>query len=271
MKINKKTSFIFLGVILIFGITINSQFISDSKFLPLTTIISFRRQHNNPFISFSVPSPNIQTDNAGQASTININGTTVSISNFVIGNGNNRILIANLISSNSSISNISVSYGSQALTLLTSYNPGTPILINYIYYLINPTISSTTSLTASWTGNSQVSIIGTSYFNVNQTSPFGTISTTNQIVSSSQIYITYNVTIATSWILNFTGSNNGVNNLFSAPSPNVLDIQIINTGFGMGNCTCHFPATSIGNINTIVNFIQSVQDNSMISVEMFKA
>lgn len=100
--------------------------------------------------------------------------------------GSDRILIVSLFV-NGSISGLSITYNSVAMTLLDSISDGTYYL--YMYYLLAPSTGANT-VSASWTTSRGVLGSSVSYTSVNQSAPFGTGAKTNNTSSPTSVDIT---------------------------------------------------------------------------------
>ena len=111
-------------------------------------------------------------------------GTTTTISNFTVGSGYLRLLVVGA-TSNVSLADATVTYDGTSLTEVSGGSSACKL-----FYLLNPDIGSgDIVLTTSSSGNN---VIGaTSWFNVNPTTPFGTL------VAASGTGTTATVTVTT--------------------------------------------------------------------------
>lgn len=101
--------------------------------------------------------------------------TTVTISNFTVAAGNNRILIVR-VSTSKIVPTTSVTFGGVALTSLDSHRPGGSETEPTVaaYYLLNPSVSTADIVFTGSVSNDLV-IGASSYTDINLLDPFGTI------------------------------------------------------------------------------------------------
>lgn len=213
------------------------------------------RQHNNPFISFSKALA-IAFDHSDEVNALS--ASTVKCTSFPVGSGKNIAMIV-LVLSSENASPTSVTFGSTDFTankIFTGALSGS--ISNYtvnIYYLINP--SGTQDVTATFgASHTQIRIAALTYSGVDQTTPFGTVSSHN-VTSATSDSIALTTTKDNSWIVTFSTP--------SVPNPTatapLVTRQSVNTG------AADRTTTTAGSYTVAWTF--SSCDESMQAVEIF--
>jgi hypothetical protein len=140
--------------------------------------------------SLKKPLADIVFDNAGNATG---NSTSITISNFAVGNGSNRILLVTVMTNNFA-SSTTVTFNNISLTLLDSYQPatgnwGTVAGMKLFYLLDPPNVTANIVITSGTSTFLWAS--AASYSGVAQTSTFGTV---NKVRKGATSPINFSVT-----------------------------------------------------------------------------
>ena len=170
----------------------------------LVGIIYFSKYQQQAFASVNVDS-----------SSSPPNGVTNNLTwQHTTGNNPNRILIVGVGGAGNSVS--SITYNGTALTFLASQNTGDPGAVQ-VWYLKNPPVGTFTVVV---NGNIDYGAGATTYYNVDLTTPFGTITKNNSVASGSQLSTTVTVsgTNTNQLVADFLAVSDGVGLSFTPQS-----------------------------------------------------
>ncbi|HSW97438.1 MAG TPA: SdrD B-like domain-containing protein [Candidatus Saccharimonadales bacterium] len=151
------------------------------------------------------------------------NSTTISW-NHTVGTQSNRLLMVQIVTYDPTYNVSAVTYNGVSLTQLNE-TPcgGTTSCKNEVWYLLNPT-SGTHTITATTSNAAHLTGAAVSFYNVNQSTPFGTPATTAGHTTTSSVTATTN---ASQYAIDFYG--NQAYSTFT-PTPGSGQTQLINVG-----------------------------------------
>ncbi|MEI7750069.1 MAG: hypothetical protein WCJ25_03630, partial [Candidatus Moraniibacteriota bacterium] len=126
--------------------------------------------------------PSVTYDTAASAG-LYCAGTTVTVS-LTVGNNSSRVVIADIISTLGGAPT-SAAYAGSAMTLLQTDKTST----HFVYYLLSPSTGTNNLVVTFPSSCGQYAVGGTSFYNVNQSSPFGPVSVDDGTGTSSTLSI----------------------------------------------------------------------------------
>ena len=148
---------------------------------------------NNSFVR-------ITKDGSSQSINTATNGTTL-VKSITIGNNSNRILIVSTGAYNLHPTVSGVTLGSQNFVKAISASHSSHAFKTELWYLINPTVG-TADITVTWSSTAgRRGITGTSFYNVDQSSPIGVTNTVDSGGQSSTVSGTITPTTAGSMVI----------------------------------------------------------------------
>lgn len=125
--------------------------------------------------------------------TVTISPFSVTLSNFTVGSGTNKVLIVGIESSSGTVSG--VTYGGVALTQIVSKSN----TVNTEFWILKNPTSGSADLVVSMSGSSTVIVGAYSFFGVDQINTTPTTTTNSDIANNPSITIINNN--AFSWVL----------------------------------------------------------------------
>jgi hypothetical protein len=187
---------------------------------------------NLGFGSPSALTQQVAVDNVGAGNFV-VSATSLSLSNFAIANNPNRVIILMVVNyTDGTAPSAAPTFGAQNFTLLATYTPAAGHWTNStylkLYYLFAPTVSTTTAITVTYAGNTEIGMNAISYYNAGQTSaylgtPVNTRSTTNPSAAVT-------TTAAKSVVVALMHDNPSTFGTFSGTSPMVVENRFTSSG-----------------------------------------